>query len=32
MAESLFGILIVTVLLLLGIGVVGAVLFGDSNS
>jgi hypothetical protein len=31
MAGSLFGVLIVTVLLLLGIGFVGAILFGDSK-
>ncbi len=32
MAESLFGVLIVTVLLLLGIGFVGAILFGNSQN
>jgi hypothetical protein len=32
MAGSLFGVLIVTVLLMLGIGVVGAIMFGNSDA
>jgi len=32
MIESLFGILLITALLLVGIGLVGAILFGNSKS